>query len=45
MPTLLTQPSIIPPVETKPKLIGEYAGHVATNNEAVSIARIVCHPG
>ncbi len=45
MPTLLTQPSIIPPAGTKPKLIEEYAGRVATNNEAVSIARIVCPPG
>ena len=45
MPTLLTQPSIIPPVGTKPKLIEEYAGRVATKNEAVSIARIVCPPG
>ena len=45
MPTLLTQPSIISPTGTKPKLIEEYAGRVATKNEAVSIARIVCPPG
>jgi mannose-6-phosphate isomerase-like protein (cupin superfamily) len=45
MPTLITQPSIIPPVGIKPKLIEEYAGRVATKNETVSIARIVCPPG
>jgi len=45
MPTLITQPSIIPPVGIKPKLIEEYAGRVATKNETVSIARIVCSPG
>ncbi len=45
MPTLLTQPSIIPPAGTKPKLIEEYTGRVATKNEAVSIARIVCPAG
>jgi mannose-6-phosphate isomerase-like protein (cupin superfamily) len=45
MPTLITQPSIIPPVGIKPKLIEEYAGRVATENETVSIARIVCPPG
>jgi mannose-6-phosphate isomerase-like protein (cupin superfamily) len=45
MPTLITQPSIIPPVRIKPKLIEEYAGRIATENETVSIARIVCPPG
>ena len=45
MPTLTMQPSIVPPVGTKPKLIEEYAGRVATGTEAVSIARIVCPPG
>ncbi len=45
MPTLTTQPTIILPVGTKPKLIEEYTGRVATKNEAVSIARIVCPPG
>ena len=45
MPTLTTQPSIIPPVGSKPKLIEEYAGRVATKNGTVSIARIVCPPG
>ncbi len=42
MRTLITQPSIIPPVGIKPKLIEEYAGRVATKTEIVSIARIVC---
>jgi len=41
MPTFITQPSIIPPVGLKPKLIEEYAGRVATKNETVSIARII----
>mgnify|MGYP000574929621 CR=1 FL=1 len=45
MPTLITQPSIIPPVGHKPKLIEEYAGRVATQNDSVSIARIVCPAG
>ncbi len=45
MPTLTAQPSIVPPVGTKPKLIEEYAGRVSTGTEAVSIARIVCPPG
>lgn len=45
MPTLITQPSIIPPLETNPKLIEEYAGRVATQDDTVSIARIVCPPG
>jgi mannose-6-phosphate isomerase-like protein (cupin superfamily) len=45
MPTLITQPSIIPPVGIKPKLIEEYTGRVATKNAIVSIARIVCPPG
>ena len=45
MPTLITQPSIIPPVGTKPKLIEEFAGRVATQDATVSVARIVCPPG
>ena len=45
MPTLTTQPSIIPPIGSKPKLIEEYVGRVATRSNTVSIARIVCPPG
>jgi hypothetical protein len=45
MPTLITQPSIIPPAGTKPKLIEEYVGRVSTQDDRVSIARIVCPPG
>ncbi|MDH5776375.1 MAG: cupin [Nitrospirota bacterium] len=45
MPTLITQPSIIPPTGTQPKHIEEYAGRVATQDATVSIARIVCPPG
>lgn len=45
MPTLITQPSIIQPAGSKPKLIEEYAGCVATQDGTVSIARIVCLSG
>lgn len=45
MPQLIQQPSVIPPAGTNPKLIEEYAGRVATKNDTVSIARIVCPPG
>ena len=45
MPTLITQPSIIPPAGTKPKLIEVYAGRIATQDATVSIARIVCPSG
>ena len=45
MPTFTAQPTIIPPIGTKPKLIEEYAGRVATGNTAVSVARIVCPAG
>ena len=41
MPTLTEKPSIITPVGTKPKLIEEYDGRVATGNTAVSAARRV----
>lgn len=45
MPHLIEQPKIIPPPGPNPKLIEEYAGRVATHNETVSVARIVCPPG
>ncbi len=45
MPTLITQPSIIPPIGTHPKLIEEYVGRVASHDSRVSIARIVCPSG
>ncbi len=45
MPTLTTQPTIIPPVGTKPQFIEEYAGHVTTKNEAARTALIVSPPG
>lgn len=45
MPDLIEQPSVIPPAGQNPKLIEEYSGRVATQTEAVSIARIVCPPG
>ncbi len=45
MPQVIEQPSVIPPAGTRPKLIEEFIGRVRTQNEAVSIARIVCPPG
>ncbi|NKB80355.1 MAG: cupin [Nitrospirales bacterium] len=45
MPHLIEQPSIITPLGRKPKLIEEYVGKISTQNDAVSIARIVCPPG
>ena len=45
MPRLVQHPSIITPLGSKPKLIQEYVGRVATQNDRVSIARIECPPG
>ncbi len=45
MPTLMTQPSLIPPLGSQSKRIEEFAGRVATGNNAMSIARIICPPG
>lgn len=45
MPTIIREPSLISPMGKNPKRIEEYAGRVATGNEAVSIARIVCPAG
>ncbi len=45
MPHLVEEPCVIPPAGKNPKLIEEYAGRVATGDQAVSIARIVCPPG
>ncbi len=45
MPTVTTQPSVIPPSGIQPKLIEEYVGRIATKDDTVSIARIICPPG
>jgi len=45
MPQLIEQPCVITAVGTKPKRIEEYAGRVATKNEAVSVARMVSPQG
>ncbi len=45
MPRLVAEPCVIPPAGKSPKLIEEYAGRVATGDQAVSIARILCPSG
>ena len=45
MPQLIGEPCVITAAGNKPKRIEEYAGRVATKNEAVSIARMVSPPG
>lgn len=45
MPELIAQPSVIMAAGNKPKRIEEYAGRVATNNAAISVARMVSPQG
>ena len=45
MPRLIEQPTIIQAAGTKPKRIEEYAGHVNTGHDAVSVARMVSPQG
>ncbi len=45
MPQLIEQPSVIPPAGNNPKFIEEYSGRVASQSDAMSVARIVCPPG
>ena len=40
MPILIEQPTVIPAVGTRPKVIEEYVGRVNTGTGAVSIARM-----
>jgi len=40
MPVLIEQPTVIPAVGTRPKVIEEYVGRVNTGAGAVSIARM-----
>ncbi len=45
MPRLIEDPSVITSVGTKPKRIEEYAGRVATQDESMSVARMVSPQG
>lgn len=45
MPTLISKPSIIEAVGTKPKQIEEYAGRVNSGHEGVSVARMISPEG
>lgn len=45
MPDLISSPSIIEAVGTKPKRIEEYAGRINTGHETVSMARMVSPSG
>ena len=45
MPQVIEQPCVITAAGNKPKRIEEYAGRVATKNEAVSVARMVSPQG
>jgi mannose-6-phosphate isomerase-like protein (cupin superfamily) len=45
MPTLITQPTVVPAVGTKPKRIEEYAGRVNSGHTGVSVARMVSPEG
>ncbi len=40
MPTLVAAPVVVPAAGTRPKLIEEYVGRVATGTSSVSIARM-----
>ena len=45
MPTLISKPSIVEAVGTKPKQIEEYAGRVNSGHEGVSVARMISPEG
>lgn len=45
MPTLISQPTVIPCVGTKPKQIQEFAGRVTSGHASVSIARMMSPSG
>jgi mannose-6-phosphate isomerase-like protein (cupin superfamily) len=45
MPTLITQPTVVPAVGSKPKRIEEYAGRVNSGHSNVSVARMVSPEG
>ena len=45
MPKLIEKPIVIMPAGNKPKRIEEYAGKVATNDDTISVARMVSPSG
>jgi len=45
MPTLISKPSIVEAVGTKPKQIEEYAGRVNSGHDGVSVARMISPEG
>ena len=45
MPKLIEKPMVIMPAGNKPKRIEEYAGRVATNDDTISVARMVSPSG
>lgn len=45
MPVLITDPTVIPAVGTKPKIIQEFAGRVRTGHAAVSVAKMTSPEG
>jgi len=45
MPTIINQPTVIPCVGTKPKMIEEYAGRANSGHSQVSVARMVSPEG
>ena len=45
MPKLITQPTVIEAVGTKPKLIEEFIGHVNSDTRHVSVARMTSPQG
>src|SRR5581483_9838587 len=45
MPRLITAPTVVPAVGTKPKRIEEFAGRVNSGHTGVSVARMVSPSG
>jgi hypothetical protein len=45
MPTLISQPAVVPAVGTPPKRIEEFAGRVNSGHRTVSVARMVSPAG
>tara|TARA_B100000029_G_scaffold462912_2_gene495780 strand:+ start:798 stop:1160 length:363 start_codon:yes stop_codon:yes gene_type:complete len=45
MPILISEPSIVEAVGTKPKQIEEYAGRVNSGHQSVSVARMISPEG
>lgn len=45
MPVLIADPTVVPAVGTKPKIIQEFAGRVRTGHAAVSVAKMTSPEG